>query len=330
MACAAAATLSTSAMAEEGKFVIGLSNSYFGNTQRHRIVDAYVAAAEQAKAEGRISEYLTLNGDGSVSTQVAQMNELILKGVDAILIISASEAALNGSIQKACAAGIQVIAFDALPTAPCAYKLKVDFAEYGAAGARGVADVLDGKGNVLVVRGVKGSGNDKEVYDGQMSVLKDYPDIKVVAEVNGDWSGPVAQAAVTGVLPNVGHVDGVVSQGGGDGYGILQAFLQNSAYADRVPAITGGNDTDFVMWWQQEKARNGYSTVSVGINPGSGGAAFWYALNILEGATPPKEQAFPLTVIAQDNVDDFKDLKPNNMVTSPLDEAWVKANLLAK
>ncbi|RDW14776.1 ABC transporter substrate-binding protein [Paracoccus thiocyanatus] len=319
--------IATASLAQ-GDFVIGLSNSFFGNTQRHKIVDSYIQAAEEAKAQGRIAEYYTLNGDGTVNTQVAHINELILKGVDAILVIAASEAALNGAIQRACAAGIKVIAFDALPTAPCAYKLRVDFAEYGATGAKGIVDVLEGRGNVLLVRGVKGSGNDKDTYDGQISVLRDRPEINIVGEVNGNWSGPVAQSAVAGILPSLPHVDGVISQGGGDGYGILQAFLQSPEYKDDMPAITGGNDTDFVLWWQQEKARSGYATVSVGIDPSSGGAAFWYALNILEGAEPPQEQTYPLTVLTQDNVDDFTGLEPNSIVSAPQDEAWVKEHFL--
>nr|WP_262983123.1 phosphate acyltransferase [Paracoccus mutanolyticus] len=66
--------------------------------------------------------------------------------------------------------------------------------------------------------------------------------------------------------------------------------LSRGCSVEDMPAITGGNDTDFVLWWQQEKARSGYATVSVGIDPSSGGAAFWYALNILEGAEPPQER----------------------------------------
>jgi ribose transport system substrate-binding protein len=101
--------------------VIALSNAYYGNTWRHQMVEAFTAAAEQAKAKGEISDFIVLNGDGSVNQQMSQLSDLILKHVNAIAIDAASNTALNGIIQKACAARIKVIAFDSIVSAPCAY-----------------------------------------------------------------------------------------------------------------------------------------------------------------------------------------------------------------
>src|SRR5579863_9119861 len=99
------------------KWVIALSNSYYGNTWRRQMVEAFKTAAEEAKKAGTIGDYIIENGDGSVNQQVSQLNGLILKGVDAIAINAASPTALNGVIEKACAAGIKVIAFDSIADA---------------------------------------------------------------------------------------------------------------------------------------------------------------------------------------------------------------------
>src|SRR3546814_16868517 len=64
--------------------VIALSTSFYGNTWRPQMVEAFEAAAEQAKAEGKIADYVVLNGDGSVIPQNNQFAELILPGVHAI------------------------------------------------------------------------------------------------------------------------------------------------------------------------------------------------------------------------------------------------------
>lgn len=51
------------AFAESGKkWVIALSNSYYGNTWRRQMVDAFKEAAEQAKKDGRIADYIVENG----------------------------------------------------------------------------------------------------------------------------------------------------------------------------------------------------------------------------------------------------------------------------
>jgi ribose transport system substrate-binding protein len=73
------------------KWVIALSNSYYGNTWRRQMVEAFKAAAEEAKKQGTIGDYIVENGDGTVNQQVSQLNELILKGVDAIAINAASQ-----------------------------------------------------------------------------------------------------------------------------------------------------------------------------------------------------------------------------------------------
>src|SRR5205814_44149 len=112
------------------KPVIALSNAYYGNTWRHQMVEAFEASAEEAKAAGKIADYIVLNGDGSVNQQNSQIAELILKKVDAIAVDAASETAVNGIIQKACAAGIKVVSFDSIASAPCNYQLNFDFTGY--------------------------------------------------------------------------------------------------------------------------------------------------------------------------------------------------------
>ena len=92
--------------------------------------------------------------------------------------------------------------------------------------------------------------------------------------------------------------------------------------------IMGGGESDFIKWWQDEYKKSGYSTVSVSPSPTIGEAGVWYALAILNGATPPKEQLHPLTIITNENLSSFNDLQPNTMVTSSRDEAWVTQNLL--
>src|SRR5690348_13102106 len=98
-ACAVVALGAVPALASPDKPVIALSNAYYGNTWRHQMVDAFEAAAKQAKADGKIADYIILNGDGSVAQQNSQLAELILKKVDAIPVDAASETALNGVIE---------------------------------------------------------------------------------------------------------------------------------------------------------------------------------------------------------------------------------------
>ena len=322
--------MATHASASADKPVIALSNAYYGNTWRHQMVEAFEASAKQAKAAGKIADYVILNGDGSVAQQNSQIAELILKGVDAIAVDAASETADNGIIEKACAAGIKIVSFDSVASAPCNYQLNFDFKGYKQEEADWVFKKLGGKGAVIQVRGVKGSAPDNDMFNAQEAALKKYPDIKVVATVYGQATASVAQSAIANVLPSLPHVDAVLGQGGSDDFGIAQAFDQfGGAYKDKPPIIEGGGSTDFIKWWTARSA-SGYTTISMNTTPGIGGAAFWLSLALVKGAEAPKLMIMPVATVTQDNLKDFADL-PSGMIVSPsYSDDWVAKNLLGK
>ena len=80
---------------------------------------------------------------------MSQISDLILKHVNAISIDAASNTALNGIIAKACAAGIKVLAFDLIVSAPCAYKLNFDFTGYMTTLTDNIMKMIGGKGNII-------------------------------------------------------------------------------------------------------------------------------------------------------------------------------------
>lgn len=329
-AMATCATFAAPALASADRPVIALTNAYYGNIWRHQMVDAFEAAAKQAKADGKIADFVILNGDGSVAQQNSQIAELILKKVDAIAVDAASETANNGVIEKACKAGIKVISFDSIASAPCNVQLNFDFKGYKKQQAEWVIKQIGDKGNVIVVRGVKGSAPDADMFGAQDAVLKQHPDVKVVATVYGQATASVAQSAVANVLPSLPHVDAVFGQGGDD-FGVAQAFDQaGGAYAEKPPVIEGGGSSNFIKWWADKSKANGYTTISMNTTPGIGGAAFWLTLDYLKGAQLPKLLIMPVATVDQNNLKDYDNLPPNIIVSPSYSEDWVKQNLLSQ
>lgn len=319
------------ALASPDAPVIALANAYYGNTWRHQMVDSFEGAAKEAKEAGLIADYIVLNGDGSVAQQNSQIADLILKKVDMIAVNAASETAVNGIIEKACAAGIIVVSFDSIASAPCNYQLNFDFKGYKAAQAEAVFQMLGGKGNVVQVRGVKGSAPDNDMFNSQQEVLAKYPDIKVVATVYGQATASVAQAAITNVLPSLPHVDAVLAQGGSDDVGIAQAFVQyGGEYEGHMPVIEGGGGTDFVKWWAEENGKNGYQTVSMNTTPGIGGAVFWLGLSLLQGGEAPKLMVMPVATVDANNLGQYADLPGGQIISPSYSLEWVQENLLTK
>jgi ribose transport system substrate-binding protein len=155
-------------------------------------------------------------------------------------------------------------------------------------------------GSLLELRGLAGVFVDDEISAGIHAGVADYPQFEIVGSVHGDWDQAVAQEAVSGILPSLGDIDGVVTQGG-DGYGSAQAF---DAAGRDMPLIIMGNRHDELTWWKEQKDEVGYETMSVSIAPGVGTLAFWVAVEILAGNDVPQDLVVPFLRIDQDNLEE--------------------------
>jgi ribose transport system substrate-binding protein len=300
------------------KPVIALSNSFLGNSWRQTMVKIFEQTAKQAKAKGLISDYKVENtADNTATEQIAQIKSLILQHVDAILIDSASPSALNPTIEQACKAGIKVVVFDSLASAPCEYNLEDSIYQYGYQEGLYVAKGMHGKGNVIVARGVVGSAPEAVIYKGQRDALKKFPKIKIVSTVVGQASNAITQKAIAGVLPSLPSVQGVIT--GGSSFGAVQAF---QAAGRALPVVAFDNSGEGLAFWKKQHAKNGYNAVSLRTEPGQVAAAFWEAMDLLDGKAVPKHLVFPNLVVTPKNLEKWLKVTPPGTVCH---YAWTKA-----
>jgi ribose transport system substrate-binding protein len=298
-------SLGTAAIAAEQKpYQIALSNSYIGNQWR---IESINLAKAYAKRELKDRVELTVVSSGTeVQKQIATMNDMISRHVDAILVNPASEHGLDAVIAQATAQGIPVIVFDHPVSSPDAYRVHVDFAKFGEIQAQWLADALHGKGDIIVNRGVPGIGGDKEIYDGAMSVLSKYPDIHVVAEVFGKWDDTVSETEVTKALIAHPKVDGVLNQYGA--YGALQAFLN----LKRPLVPMSGDDSNGWRMALLKYKDQGLRGISAGDPPSLGAYALKVAVEILDKKDVPRYIVVPIptmtTETAEIGVNVFPDL----------------------
>ena len=310
----------------EGKgYVIGFINSYNGNTYRQAMEGYLKEAAEELQKTGEVSEVIFAESNQNNSTQVQQIENFILQGVDAIIIDPGSATALNGAIQEASDAGIPCIIINDGPVsseAELCYQINFDTIAQMGYLTEYVCEAIGGKGNIIELRGTAGSEFDNIAHEGVLKVLEKYPDIKVVAEIYTDWTGSKAQSELASVLPTLDKVDGVVTQGG-DSYAAVQAF--QSAGLD-LPIIGGDNRGYFLKWWANE-APEGYDTVSVSSNPWDGATGLYVAVDILDGMDVPKEMIHPFGIVTKDEVKDYADVADEAICCPTFDRDWVRENL---
>jgi ribose transport system substrate-binding protein len=183
--------------------------------------------------------------------QIAAIQNMVREGVDAIMMEPLSDNTLNPAIDAAGKAGITVIAVDS-PLVGSKYGV-FTYTDNNSPTYPETLNLIGGKGNVLIVRGVIGSGAEQFWYSQAVAAAKRCPGIKVVGTLNGNWDNATAKTAILSFLaahPGV-KINGVLEMGG-MAPGIFDAFLQRGS---TVPAVNiEPCPTGVLSWWLAHKS----------------------------------------------------------------------------
>lgn len=222
---AACSSAQASSGGGNGKALVYLSMSYFGNQWQPEAKDVITALAQVPPISDHTTMKITVAGT-SVDTQIAQINQAVIAGAKGIIVYPISPTALNATIEKACAAGVKVVTYDSNVTAPCAYGVQIHNGYAGMITAKWLAEALHGHGNVVMITGVPGTSVDQERTGGAEREFAKFPGIHIVASEPGDWVEATAKSDMTQIFtahpPST--INGVWAQVGC--YAITQLYLQ--------------------------------------------------------------------------------------------------------
>jgi ribose transport system substrate-binding protein len=327
LAACASSGGSGSSGSSDSKIIIGYSQAFSSNAWQKANNQSVADAVAVLKKEGKISGYKFVDANNSAKTQISQIQDLILQHVSVLMIDPTSASALNGVIAKAIHAGIPVLVFSDGPvTSTLPHELVFNLASTGEALTKYVGQRLDGKGNVLNIRGVAGAGGDQAFQNGVTAALKAYPGLKIVNTIYGNWDNATTESKLESVLPGLPHIDAVIQQGG-EGYGAAQAF---QAVGRPVPLIVEGNQGAELQWWYKQDKANGYQTESIGTNPGIGAAAVYVAYDIATGKKVPKTMTYPNLTITESALASYQNVPVDGQATFVYDQSWTEQNILSQ
>jgi ribose transport system substrate-binding protein len=284
--------------AKPGPYKIALSNSYIGNVWRTQMIKMAKAYVELPEIKPDIAEFIYQSSGESADTQISQMENMIASGVNAIIINAISPTALNPTVKKAQDAGIAIVAFDNVVTQEKVVIINEDQVEFGRRMAQWLADAIGGKGNIIMVTGVEGTTVNAERNQGAKEVFANYPDIKIVAEVNGKWDPGTAQQVVAAALSSAPDLAGIWCQGGTDG--VVRALQQ--AGRPLIP-IAGEAENGFRKQLLQFKDQ-GLTGISIGQTPGMVCVSIRAAIDLLKGQELPTYISVPLPIATSDELQD--------------------------
>jgi len=199
--------------------------------------------------------------DNDIPNQIAQIENMITKGADVLIIAAIDGSTLSETLAKAKEAGALVVAYDRLISKTADVDYYATFDNFGVGVIQGsqVIEGLDlenqaGPFNVELFGGSPDDTNAFYFYDGAMSVLQPYIDNGKLVVQSGQmgmdvvgtlrWDGAVAQARMENILSanyTDKRVDAVLAPYDGLSRGIIAA-LRGVGYgtADQPwPVITG-------------------------------------------------------------------------------------------
>jgi ribose transport system substrate-binding protein len=274
-----ASATGTSRVAATAPYTIYLSNNFVGNDWRVQMQKEAKVATTLSPFKGKVN--LTITDAGStVPDQIASLQAIVARKPSAIIVDASSPTALNPVITQACKAGIVVVNFDQVVTAPCAYKIFSNFTAGEQLSAKWMVSVLHGKGNVFEDTGLAGAPISATISDAWQSVLKSSPGIKVVGTYQGQYALGPEQQGVASLLAAHPDVNGILTQG----YctGAIKAL--QAAGKPLVPMLCQAYNQTFVAL-ATDKGASGF----IMANPAwLSVLAMQTAVEVLQGHTEPK------------------------------------------
>jgi ribose transport system substrate-binding protein len=168
----------STAFAEEKEKTIGLA---VANLQADFFNQIKQSVEREAKAKG--VKVITVDAKGDAATQVSQIQDLITRGVDALIYIPAGATAAGVPVKAAKDAKIAVVAVDRNPPdEPGDTFIATDSVAAARTLGEHVGKITGGKGKVAIIQGQLGTTPELDRDKGFNEALAKFPDLKVVAK----------------------------------------------------------------------------------------------------------------------------------------------------
>ena len=244
-------------------------------------------------------ELLYRDAENSSERQIGDIEYFIDNKVD-LLIVSPNETdPITPVVEKAFQSGIPVIMVDRkINSSMYSAYIGANNYEIGKLAGNYIADLLNGKGSIVEIWGLRGSSPAVERHRGLWEVLTKYPNVKVVGEIDGKWEVDTSKVQVRRRIKDFVPFDLVFAHNDVMAYGAysecLQIFPGNDIKFIGIDALPGPiAGTQFVA--------DNILTASF-LYPTGGEESIRIANQILKGLPYEKENTLLSTVIDSKNV----------------------------
>ncbi|WIX83233.1 substrate-binding domain-containing protein [Amycolatopsis carbonis] len=303
----AAATAPQGAQDAPGKRV---TVGFAGPQADHGWLNAITVNARAEAQRHSDVELVVAEGSNDAATQSAQIDALINRKVDVLVVLPADGKQLTPAGRKAMDAGIPVINLDRIFDSPQAYRTWVGGDNYrmGVNAGNYIGQQLKGQGTVLELAGIDTLELTAQRTQGFDDALANYPGIRKVGRAAAEFTVPTGQARMAELLQAHPQFNAIWNHDDDQGVGALQAVRQ-AGRSDFL--MVGGAGSKAAM--EAIKSDNSVLKATVLYPPTMAASAVRLArlLGQAKGVSDLAEQEIPASVttfsavVTKENVDKY-------------------------
>ncbi|MCT2587838.1 ABC transporter substrate-binding protein [Actinophytocola gossypii] len=219
---------------------LDLSNAVVGFSQSEKEANPFrIAETESIKAEAAavgVKNLLTTNANSQLNKQISDIQDMINKGAQALIVAPLNSDGLEPALDAARAKNIPVITVDRkLNAEPCqdyVSFLGSDFVEQGKRAAQEMAEALGNKGKVAILLGTSGNNVTTDRTNGFVDEMaKIAPDVEIIAQQTGEFARDKGQQVMEQIIQAQPDINGVYAENDEMALGALVALRS----AGKVP-----------------------------------------------------------------------------------------------
>ena len=235
----------------------------FGLSISTQVNPFYKAMADGMKQESKTMgiEAYVLSADDKLDKQISDVEDLIQKQIDVLLII-ATQSGAQAVIEKAAKAGIKVVTLQRqFPSAAVSAHIGTDNVVIGMMGANWVVNALGGKGNVVVLEGIPGAASSEDRKKGAAMVFPKHSGIKIVAQQTAEYDRAKALHVMENILQAHPDIDAVYTFNDEMAMGALSACKAAKRTDIKITGMDANKDA-------VESVKKGELTMTIALPPG--------------------------------------------------------------
>ena len=265
-------------------YVVGFSNASISNIWRVGLLHSL----QQAVADNSdvISELLVTDANDDPAKQVSDIQDLLERDVDILIVSAASSDALDRAVTGAMMRGVPVVMVDRRVTSDnfTSFVTASDFA-LGRNTALWLAEKLGGEGNIVMLSGIAGASPAELRLSAAREVLAQFPGINVLDVQYTDWSPARGKQVMAALIQRFGDdIDGVWADSGLQGSGAIEAFVDAGYEDGNIPPHTCGDLNGCLRL----AVEHDVPAMSFDYPPSMGYTSVEVALSVLAGGVVPK------------------------------------------